>query len=71
MGDERLLLTVPETAGLLRPSPRRLYALIAQHMLPEGVVVRFGRGVRVSQPRLRCWLGADPLGVETGFEPGR
>lgn len=59
MGDERLLLTVPETAGLLRLSPRRLYALIAQHKLPEGIVVRFGRAVRVSQPRLRCWLGAD------------
>jgi len=59
VSDERLLLTVPETAGLLRLSPRRLYALIAQHKLPEGVVVRFGRAVRVSQPRLRGWLGAD------------
>lgn len=65
MMDERLLLTVPETAALLRLSPRRLYALIAQRMLPESLIVRFGRAVRVSQPRLRCWLGADEaLGVE-------
>lgn len=59
MSDERLLLTVPETAGLLRLSPRRLYALIAEHKIPEGIVVRLGRAVRVSQPRLRSWLGAD------------
>lgn len=61
MNSEPLLLTVQEAAGLLRVSPRRLYALIAQRMLPEGVVVRFGRAVRVSKPRLRCWLGADGL----------
>ncbi len=59
MTDNRLLLTVPETAALLRLSPRRLYALIAEHILPDGVVVRFGRAVRVSHPRLRSWLGAD------------
>lgn len=58
MSDEHLLLTIPETAELLRLSPRRLYTLIAEHKVPEGVVVRFGRAVRVSQPRLRCWLGA-------------
>ena len=72
MTDERLLLTVPETAALLRLSPRRLYALIAQRMLPEGLIVRFGRAVRVNQPRLRCRLGANEvLGVEGGLEADR
>ncbi len=54
-----LLLTVPQAARLLGMSPRRLYALVAQGALPEAVIIRLGRTVRLSGPRLHRWLGAD------------
>jgi excisionase family DNA binding protein len=59
MDGERLLLTVREASRLLGLSERRLYALIAEKALPEGVVVRLGRAIRLSAPRLRRWLGVD------------
>jgi len=55
---EKLLLSVPEAAALLGLTPRRLYVHIAEHRLPEEVVVRLGRSVRLSRPRLLRWLGA-------------
>lgn len=62
---EKLLLTVPEAADLLGMSARRLYALIAQHMLPDSVVIRLGRSIKVSGPRLMHWLGADDAAGST------
>ena len=56
--EEKLLLTVPEAAERLGMSTRRLYCLIAEGMLPDSVVIRFGRSIRVSGPRLMQWLGA-------------
>ena len=56
---ERLVITVREGARLLGVSERRLYALVAGGVLPEGIVIRLGRAIRLSGPRLRHWLGAD------------
>ena len=62
--NEKLLLSVPEAAALLGLTSRRLYAHIAEHRLPEEIVVRLGRSVRLSRPRLLQWLGAaDDAGV--------
>ncbi len=57
--EDALLLTVPQAARLLGMSPRRLYALVAQGILPATIIIRLGRAVRLSGPRLWRWLGAD------------
>ncbi len=62
-----LLLTVAEAAGLLGLSPRRLYALIAERHVPEGVVIRFGRAVRVSRLPLLRWLNGVGRRASEGF----
>jgi excisionase family DNA binding protein len=63
-----LLLTVTEAAGLLGLSPCRLYALIAERQLPPGVVIRFGRAVRVSRVPFLRWLHGESRGaVGEGF----
>jgi len=55
--DYPLLLSVPEAAKLIGISERRLYLLAGTPgVLPEGLVVRLGRSVRISRPRLRAWL---------------
>ena len=59
MSYQSLLMTVREAAPLFGLSERRLYALVAQGALPEGLVIRLGRTIRLSGPRLRRWLGAD------------
>jgi predicted DNA-binding transcriptional regulator AlpA len=57
---DRLLLTVKEAALLCGLSPRQLYELCARRdALPTGLVIRLGRSVRLSRPRLRAWLGED------------
>jgi excisionase family DNA binding protein len=56
---ERLVITVREAARLMGVSERRLYALVADGVLPEGIVIRLGRAIRLSAPRLFRWLGAD------------
>ncbi len=48
-----LLLTIPETAVLLRLSRAKVYRLIDFEGLP---VVRFGRAVRVSVKALEQWV---------------
>jgi len=48
-----LLLSIPETAAVLRLSRAKVYELIAVEHLP---VVRFGRAVRVSVIALNGWL---------------
>jgi excisionase family DNA binding protein len=48
-----LLLSIPETAAVLRLSRAKVYQLIDCEGLP---VVRFGRAVRVSVNALERWL---------------
>lgn len=56
--DERLLLKVPEAALVLGCSARRLYTLAATPgVLPDGLIVRLGRSIRISRPVLERWLG--------------
>ncbi len=59
--DGPLLLAVPRAAALLGLSPRRLYDLAASGALPEGIVIRLGRTVRISRPRLLRWLEGEGL----------
>jgi len=63
--NEKLLLSVPEAAKLLGLSPRRLYALIAEHQVPEGIVIHLGRSVRLSRARLLSWLGATDMNTHS------
>jgi excisionase family DNA binding protein len=50
------LLTVPETAALLRLTPKAVYTLIGSAQLPG--VIRLGRRVRVDRAALVSWLEA-------------
>ena len=53
---QQLLLTVPETARLLRLSPSKVYTMLADRC-PGGIpVIRFGRSVRVRMSDLRRWV---------------
>jgi hypothetical protein len=57
-GTPPLLLRVPTAAPEIGISPRRLYELAAKPgALPEGLVVRLGRSLYISRPRLEEWLG--------------
>ena len=49
------LLTIRETAALLRKSPKAVYALIERGALPG--VVRVGRSVLIRSEDLRKMLG--------------
>ncbi len=53
-----LLLTVKEAAKILGLSPRMVYEHAAKKMFPEGVVIRLGKSMYLSRPRLEIWLGA-------------
>ncbi len=55
---QRLLLTVKEASELLGLSPRMVYEYAARKMFPEGVVIRLGKSLYLSRPRLEVWLGA-------------
>lgn len=37
---------------------QRFYAMVREKMLPEGVIVRLGRQVRVNPARLEEWIAA-------------
>ena len=50
---ERLLVTVPEGAEMVRVSRSQFYTLIARREIP---VVRIGRSVRVPMAALRDWV---------------
>ncbi|MCC7202412.1 MAG: helix-turn-helix domain-containing protein [Nitrospirae bacterium] len=54
----RLLLTVKEAAEVLGLSPRMVYEFANRKMFPEGVVIRLGKSMYLSRPRLEIWLGA-------------
>jgi excisionase family DNA binding protein len=53
---QQLLLTVPETARLLRLSSSKVYTLLEDRR-PGGIPIkRFGRAVRISLSDLRRWV---------------
>ncbi len=53
MNDSPMLLTVPETARLLRISRNLAYELVARGELPA---VRLGRVIRIPRRELDDWL---------------
>ena len=53
-GDLPVLLTIDETASLLRTSRKAIYAMVARRQLPG--VVRLGRRVLIRQADLVSWL---------------
>ena len=55
VGQELLLLTVPETARLLRIGRNTVYELVARGELPA---VRLGRVIRIPRHRLLAWIDA-------------
>ena len=59
MNDDQLLLTVPETAKLLRISRNLAYELVARGELPA---VRLGRVIRVPRGALDDWVKASASG---------
>lgn len=54
-GDRPVLLTVEETASLLRTSRKAIYAMVGRAQLPG--VVRIGRRVLFRTDTLVDWLG--------------
>ena len=59
MNDDQLLLTVPETAKLLRISRNLAYELVARGELPA---VRLGRVIRIPRAALNDWVKASARG---------
>jgi excisionase family DNA binding protein len=59
MNDDQLLLTVPETAKLLRISRNLAYELVARGELPA---VRLGRVIRIPRGALNDWVKASASG---------
>jgi excisionase family DNA binding protein len=49
-----VLLTIDETASLLRTSRKAIYAMVARRQMPG--VVRLGRRVLIRQADLVSWL---------------
>ena len=52
------LLTVKEAANVSRLRQERLYELIRVGVIPRGVVIRFGRQIRINGERWRDWMEA-------------
>jgi hypothetical protein len=50
------LASIPDAAQALGISPQSLYTRIRQGVLPPGVVVRFGRTVRIDPAALRDFI---------------
>lgn len=75
-GHESDLLTVPETAKLLRISRNLAYELVARRQLP---CVRLGRVIRVPRMSLDAWIASQAasgvtdaaLGSESGSRQQR
>jgi predicted DNA-binding transcriptional regulator AlpA len=57
---DSVLLRVPEAAALLRVSTRVLYTWVARRVIPPDCVIRSGRAIYFSRPKLLTWLGANP-----------
>ncbi len=60
MNDDSLLLTVPETAKLLRISRNLAYELVARGELPA---VRLGRVIRIPRDELTARIKAEASDV--------
>jgi excisionase family DNA binding protein len=58
------LVRAREAAETLGVSTWRVYDMARQGVLPPGVVVRLGRGVRISEEALHAWLAAGGAGLE-------
>ena len=50
------VLTIAQTAAILQMTKPRVYEMVRQGILPPGVVVHFGRQVRINEQRFRAWL---------------
>lgn len=55
--NETLLMPVREAARLLGITEKRAYARVADGSFPEGIVIRLGRSIFFSRPRVLAWLG--------------
>lgn len=53
-----LLLTIKQAAEILGLSPRMVYEFANRKVFPEGLVIRLGKSMYISRPRLEIWLGA-------------
>ena len=65
MRDDMMLLTVSETAGLLRISRNLAYELVTRGEIPA---IRLGRVIRVPRAALDQWLEASLRGEPTGAD---
>lgn len=65
------LLTVAETAEVLRVDIQRVYEMVRSGLLPRGVAIHLGRQVRINEDRLLEWLqgGGRPLAGGWRREP--
>ncbi|MEN6535333.1 MAG: helix-turn-helix domain-containing protein [Bryobacteraceae bacterium] len=62
-----MLITVDVAAAELAVKPARLYCMARQGILPLGVVVRFGRQLRIDAAALRTWLAAGGSALPGGW----
>lgn len=53
----KTLVTVHEAASSMQLSAHTLWSMIRRGLLPPGVVVRFGRKIRIAEENLSKWLG--------------
>ncbi len=61
------LLTAAEAAQILRVSPRRIYDMAREGILPPGVAIRLGRELRISESRLAEFLEAGGCALAGGW----
>lgn len=53
---ERAWLNLTETAEWFALHPRTITRMIANGEIPERVMTRFGRSIRINRPALEQWL---------------
>lgn len=58
--EDKVLLTVPETARALGIGTTLAYELVARGVLPH---IRLGRALRVPRAALEAWIAANTLGA--------
>ncbi len=63
MAEDRILLTVSETAGVLRISRNLAYELVTRGEIPA---IRLGRVIRVPRAALDRWLEVESSGASAG-----
>ena len=50
-------MSVQEAATALQTTPVHMYRLIRDGVIPKGVYLRLGRGLRIDQTELENWMG--------------